>query len=161
MYYPGYTQEELNQQLFYSCELSDFKRIKRLIALGADVNSMVTYDNDCLWLGLDMKEGWESAAFPIHQATMNKDIEVFLTLLNYGANPLFQSDWEEEPLYWAVRANNFEVIKILVGKYKNNPVHSNLDGRTPLIAAREKANKTKNYKIYKYLLRKAKYFEED
>lgn len=161
MYYPGYSKKELNQQLYYACEYSEMKRVKKLIQLGADVNAMQTYDNDSLWLGLSMNEGWESFAYPIHMAALNKDIEVLNALIEFGANPLLQSDWKDEPLKWAVTANNFEVIKLLVDIYKNNPLHCNCDGMTPLQFARINANKTKNYKIYKYLLFKSKYFEED
>ena len=130
--------EEGQNRLHLAVIDGDKEKVRILLAAGANVNARTgivpcdDYD-PCDW--------WRSEATPLHLAAYPShyqyDIEVARILLAAGADPNAEEHNGATPLYWAVRAQHIELVKILLSSGLNVATINDKSnyGRTPLHSA--------------------------
>lgn len=110
----------LGKQLYEATEKNQTETALRLIKQGAKLD----YD--------------ENADTTLTLSIRNRNSELTRALLEAGANPDFaESTYNVTPLHMAAQMSNFELVKLLIDKYKVNINHRSKSGRTPLIVAAE------------------------
>jgi ankyrin repeat protein len=142
-------KEVLNLQLLEAASDGNFEEVKRLLLMGANINTKNEYGstpfklalihNNCSVVEYFLQLGQDPSAdptgggvTPLMGAAANGDIELLKLLLKYGADPDYPVPHGDTALMSATK--HTEIFKILVDHYANiNAI--NEDGRTVLIWA--------------------------
>uniref|UniRef100_A0A1B6CRZ2 Uncharacterized protein n=1 Tax=Clastoptera arizonana TaxID=38151 RepID=A0A1B6CRZ2_9HEMI len=128
--------DNLSSSLQIACEKGYFKIVKKLIEFGANLNAK------------------DIAGFtPLHDAIINKNINISKYLLDQGADPMVkEDDYGFYPFHYACRMNNLKFIQLLLKKMleiKDFSINTvGFDGRSPLMLSIS----SKNIKIIQLLL---------
>ena len=93
-------QEKLNKALIYAVMKGDIEIIKKLIMLGANVNTKTKYDGDT----------------PLHIAASKDRIDIFELLLNAGADPTIHNNQGLTPIQVACMNHNSKIIEFIQKK---------------------------------------------
>ena len=140
-------------ELSEAIEADDPKRVKDLIASGADVNADDKYyfkpiqnaiscgaSTAIARLPLEAGATVESSnSDPLIDAVAERNAEVVGLLLEYGADPqMHDGEGEgETPLHLAVYGNDLACVDVLL-RHGADPLEPNSEGETPLDAAKRK-----------------------
>jgi ankyrin repeat protein len=142
-------KEVLNLQLLEASSDGNLEEVKRLLLMGADINTKNEYGstpfklalihNNCSVVEYLLQRGQDPNAdptgggvTPLMGAAANGDIELLKLLLRYGADPDYPVPYGNTALMSATR--HTEIFKILVDHHANiNAI--NEDGRSVLIWA--------------------------
>lgn len=88
---------EVENQLNYFINLSDFENLKKLVESGYPINS-----------------GDKDGMTPLHFATIKEDKEMIQYLISKNADVHAHNNEGLQPIHYAAKSNNIEVIKLLL-----------------------------------------------
>jgi hypothetical protein len=92
-------QEKLNKALVYAVMKGDIEIVKKLIMIGADVNTKT-----------------ENGDTPLHIAASKDHVDIFELLLNAGADPTFHNKQGLTPIHVACMNHNSRIIEFIQKK---------------------------------------------
>uniref|UniRef100_A0A7C1CC40 Ankyrin repeat domain-containing protein n=1 Tax=Thermofilum adornatum TaxID=1365176 RepID=A0A7C1CC40_9CREN len=92
-------QEKLSKSLIKAVKKGDIEKVKKLIMLGADVNTKTKYGDT-----------------PLHIAASKDHVDIFELLLNAGADPTIRNVQGLTPIDVACRNHNSKIIELIQKK---------------------------------------------
>jgi ankyrin repeat protein len=153
----------INRELFVAAGEKNVPEIRRLLSVGADIESKDNYGNmplhwacknghsqvvkELLDHGADIEAKNNFGRTPLHWACYNGHVAIVNELLTRGANTEVKTYIGDTPLHWASHRGHFPVVKALMSGGADI-LAANDEGQLPIHLAVRRKNST----VAKYLV---------